>query len=90
MHDFRRTISTRMNNDLAIAPHVVEAILGHAVKGVAGIYNRADYLNEQRRALERWAEYLDRLTHGQGRNGDKAACVKKRIGRALDRPTDPD
>ncbi len=65
LHDFRRTISTRLNNDPGIAPHVVEAILGHAVKGVAGIYNRADYLNEQRRALERWAEYLDRLITGK-------------------------
>ena len=37
LHDFRRTISTRLNNDLGIAPDVVEAILGHAVKGVAGI-----------------------------------------------------
>jgi integrase len=65
LHDFRRTISTRMNNNLGVAPHVVEAILGHVVKGVAGIYNRADYLNEQRRALERWAEYLDRLFTGR-------------------------
>jgi integrase len=65
LHDFRRTISTRLNDDLGAAPHVVEAILGHVVKGIAGVYNRADYLNEQRRALERWAEYLDHLFTGK-------------------------
>jgi integrase len=65
LHDFRRTISTRLNNDLGVQPHIVEAILGHTVKGIASVYNKAEYLNEQRRALERWAEYIDRLLTGK-------------------------
>jgi hypothetical protein len=43
---------------LAVAPHVIEAILNHRsgiVSGVAAIYNRHDYLDEKRDALERWA-----------------------------------
>src|SRR5262249_34289371 len=42
-HDFRRTAATRLA-ELGTAPHVVEAVLGHRpVKGVAGIYNMAQY-----------------------------------------------
>lgn len=51
-----------MNDDLGIWPHVVEAVVNHvtgaAKRGVAGVYNRAEYLKERRRALERWARHL--------------------------------
>jgi hypothetical protein len=51
-----------MNDDLGIWPHVVEAAVNHvtgaAKRGVAGVYNRAEYLKERRRALERWARHL--------------------------------
>jgi integrase len=56
LHDLRRTVSTRMNGELGIQPHVVEAVLGHHQGGVASIYNRASYLNEMRQALDMWAE----------------------------------
>jgi integrase len=44
LHDFRRTLSTRLN-DAGVEPHVVEALLGHAgaKRGIAGVYNRASY-----------------------------------------------
>jgi integrase len=58
VHDFRRSVSTSLHEDFSIPPHVVEAILGHVIPGVGGIYNRAIYLDERRRALEKWAEYL--------------------------------
>ena len=65
LHDFRRTTVTVMNERLGIAPHVVEAVVNHisgpAKRGVAGVYNRALYLNERRDALCRWASYLDGL-----------------------------
>ena len=52
LHDFRRTLSTRLN-DAGIDPHVVEAILGHAgaKRGVAGVYNRASYRVQKAEAL---------------------------------------
>lgn len=53
LHDFRRTLSTRLN-DLGVQPHIVEHLLGHTVGGVAGIYNRSQYLVEKEKALEVW------------------------------------
>jgi integrase len=62
LHDLRRTMVTMMNERLGIAPHVVEAVVNHvsgsARAGVAGVYNRALYLNERREALHRWAELV--------------------------------
>lgn len=62
IHDLRRTLVTGMNEDLRIAPHVVESVVNHvsgaARQGAAGVYNRALYLDERRRALQRWARYV--------------------------------
>ena len=57
LHDLRRTVATGLN-DLGIAPHVVGALLGHSIQGVAGIYNRSQYLPEKLKALELWQERL--------------------------------
>jgi integrase len=58
LHDLRRTVSTRMNGELGIQPHVVEAVLGHHQGGVASVYNRASYQNEMRQALALWSEHV--------------------------------
>ena len=51
---------TVMNEKLGVAPHVVEAVVNHmsglAKAGVAGVYNRALYLDERRRTLALWAD----------------------------------
>jgi integrase len=59
LHDFRRTLSTRLN-DAGVDPHVVEAILGHAgaKQGVAGVYNRASYRGQKFEALALWSEMV--------------------------------
>jgi integrase len=65
LHDFRRSISTGLNGGMGVAPHVVECIIGHtAAKGIAGNYNFATYLFEQRAALLRWDLHLARLITG--------------------------
>jgi integrase len=65
LHDLRRTMVTVMNEKLGFAPHVVEAVVNHmsglAKVGVAGVYNRALYFDERRRALQNWADYLNGL-----------------------------
>ena len=65
LHDFRRTMVTQMN-DMGIAPHVVEACVNHvsgsAKAGVAGVYNRAEYLKERTTALNAWAAKIGSLT----------------------------
>jgi integrase len=67
LHDLRRLISTTMHDQLGIAPHVVEAVLAHVghQRGTPGIYNKALYLDERRRALERWAEYVTGVVTGK-------------------------
>ena len=56
LHDLRRTVATGMARS-GIAPHVVEKILNHSTGtfgGVAGVYNRFNYLTEMREALDCW------------------------------------
>jgi integrase len=62
--DLRRALSTRMN-DLGIAPpHVIEAILGHALAGSHGVYNRAKYFQEMHTALALWSDHIRSLVEG--------------------------
>ena len=66
LHDLRRTAVTKMAEDLKIAPHIVDKILNHAggtIRGVAATYNRAQYLDERRAALEAWSNWIVALTN---------------------------
>jgi integrase len=61
LHDFRRSLSTALHERFGAPPHVVEVLLGHVgghKAGVAGTYNKAIYLEERRRALERWGAHI--------------------------------
>jgi integrase len=60
IHDLRRTFATGMQR-LGIRFEVTEAILNHvsgARSGVAGIYQRHDWHDEKRVALDAWASRL--------------------------------
>ncbi len=60
LHDLRRTAATGMAR-LGVSPHVVERILNHTTGtfgGVAGVYNRFQYMPEMREALERWERHV--------------------------------
>jgi integrase len=64
VHDLRRTFATGCAS-LKVPPHVVERLLNHAsgtFRGVAGVYNRFDYLAEKRDALEAWAMRVIAIT----------------------------
>jgi integrase len=68
LHDFRRSLSTALHERFGVSPHVIEATLGHVgghKAGVAGIYNKALYLDERRRALQRWADHIEQLVSGK-------------------------
>jgi integrase len=81
LHDFRRTLSTKLHDRFAVTPHVVEALLGHVSghkAGVAGVYNKASYLDERRRALTRWAQHLAALASGQLAAADVVTLPRKR------------
>ena len=63
LHDLRRTVATGLS-DMGVAPHVVEVLLGHSIQGVAGIYNRSQYLTEKLDALNKWQDRLKLLGIG--------------------------
>ena len=68
LHDLRRTFVTHISEQGFAQPHVVEAIVNHvsgAKSGVAGVYNRAAYLDEKRRALELWGNFIEWLVAGR-------------------------
>lgn len=71
LHDLRRTAVTNMNK-LKILPHVVEATVNHistgARAGVAGNYNKYDYYDEKKEALQRWALHLGGIVGGGAAN----------------------
>lgn len=60
LHDLRRSAATGMAA-LGVAHHVVDKILNHVagrISGVAAIYNRHEYAEERRHALDAWARHV--------------------------------
>jgi integrase len=73
-HDFRRTASTGMAS-LHVPQDTIDRVLNHAKTALAGTYNRHQYLDDKRRALEAWAERVAFIV-GDGR--DAANVVELR------------
>ncbi len=64
IHDFRRTARTHLAA-MGVDPFVAERCLNHKIKGVEGIYNRHDYFDERKAALNQWAKLLVALEEGR-------------------------
>jgi integrase len=64
VHDFRRTVRTQMAA-LNIPPHICERCLNHVIPGIAGVYDRFDYFEERKAALNAWAAVLSGLMPDQ-------------------------
>jgi integrase len=58
LHDFRRTLRTHAE-DLEIEPHVAEKCLNHSLGHIEKTYNKNTLLNQRRKALQKWANYVD-------------------------------
>jgi integrase len=64
-HGFRAMARTLIAERLGAAPEVIEAQLAHAVSDPLGrAYNRAQFLDQRRDMMTKWADYLDRLRQG--------------------------
>jgi integrase len=63
-HDLRSTARSHFDA-LGINPETSERILNHRIPGVVGIYGRHDYMDERRRALDLWGEYLGACEAGR-------------------------
>ncbi len=73
LHDFRRTARTHLEA-LGTPPYVAERCLNHKIRGVEGIYNRHDYFQERKEALQAWADLLTKLEVGEE---DKVIPIKR-------------
>lgn len=67
IHDFRRTARTHLAA-LGVDSHIAERCLNHKIKGVEGIYNRHDYFEERKVALQKLANFLEACEKGKDWN----------------------
>jgi integrase len=64
LHDARRTHRS-LAPRAGIDPRTAEIILGHAIKGPEGIYDRYGYFEEKSHGLARMAALIDGIVHGE-------------------------
>ncbi len=62
-HDLRRTGRSYMGR-LSVPTHISELLLGHKMPGIVAVYDRYDYLEEKREALDAWGRELMRIVSG--------------------------
>ena len=62
IHDLRRTARSLMSR-AGVQPDIAERVLGHAVAGVEGIYDRHHYDDEKADALRRLAALIERIVN---------------------------
>ena len=63
LHDLRRTFASGLQR-LGVRLEVIEQLLGHVSgsrAGLIGVYQRYDFLPEQRKAVANWESELQRL-----------------------------
>jgi integrase len=60
VHDLRRTAATNLSEQ-EYNTDVIEKALNHKLKGVRGVYNRAQYAKQRAEMLQAWADWLDKL-----------------------------
>jgi integrase len=68
LHDLRRTVATNMQR-LGVRFEVTEAILNHVSitqAGVASVYQRHDWVDEKRAALDAWGDKLLSMVENYG------------------------
>jgi integrase len=58
-HGWRHAATTTLN-ELGFSPAAIEAQASHVIRGVAGVYNKAIYLDERVRMMQFWADWLEK------------------------------
>lgn len=58
IHDFRRTASTHLH-EAGFNSDWIEKALAHETKGIRGVYNRAQYMEQRREMLQWWADFVN-------------------------------
>lgn len=60
-HDLRRTVATRLEDDLSTSKPLISAILNHAEGGATAIYTRGQLRDQKLAAMEGWGRFLAKL-----------------------------
>jgi integrase len=60
LHDLRRTARSLMSR-AGVRPDIAERVLGHAIRGVEGVYDRHSYLTEKSHALKALAGLISTI-----------------------------
>jgi integrase len=72
LHDLRRTTATNLQR-LGVRLEVTEAVLNHvggSRSGIVGIYQRHEWKDEKRAALQAWADRLDAIVEGRAESSN--------------------
>jgi integrase len=62
VHDLRRTARSLMSR-AGVRPDIAERVMGHAIAGVEGVYDRHSYAAEKAAALAKLATLIDAIVH---------------------------
>lgn len=64
-HGVRAMARTLLHEELGFAPEIIEHQLSHAVPDSLGTsYNRTKFIEQRRKMMQAWADYLDKLKAG--------------------------
>lgn len=77
LHDLRRTVATRLAES-GVAPHVIEAILGHRPPKLVRTYSVYTPLREMKLALDAWGEQLAVILAGEEAKPSKKVVAFKK------------
>jgi integrase len=78
VHDLRRTFASGLAR-LKVPPHIIEHCLNHTSGvngGLTAVYQRYEYQNERREALEAWGGYVKELTRPASGDPDTQEILK--------------
>ena len=64
LHDLRRTASTYMTRQLKVSRFNLRRVLNHKDTGVTSVYDRNEYDDEKRAALDGWGDRLFEILRG--------------------------
>ena len=75
IHDLRRSARSLMSCAGVLSEHA-ERVMGHAIGGVEGVYDRHSYFEEKAEALKRLAALIEAIVHP--RSADVVQMQRKR------------
>ena len=81
LHDLRRTMASGMAR-LNINLPVIEKVLNHtsgSFGGIVGVYQRHEFSNEKRQALEAWGRFVTDLIEGKPRDSNVVARLREQL-----------